>query len=107
MGRNGLLFLLGGNPRTSEDGMKAIQPFDIGKSTDKPPEPKKKQSAWGPVWEAARKLSKNDWLPITVQTIGEANSLYLSAQTHRTLRLETRRRGRTVWIRLVGLIVVK
>lgn len=87
--------------------MKTVQLFDIGKPTNKPPDPKKKQSSWQSVWDAAKKLKNGEWLPVTVESTGDANSLHLAAQTHRTLRLEARRRGKTVWIRLVGIITVK
>ncbi|KKM68376.1 hypothetical protein LCGC14_1461550 [marine sediment metagenome] len=87
--------------------MNIVQPFDIGKPSKEAPAPRGKLASWIPIWEAVKKLGKDKWLPVSVESIQLASSLYLAAKTHRTLKLEARRRGKTVHIKLVGIFVVK
>ena len=87
--------------------MSSGQYFDIGRPSKQAPVPRGKLASWIPVWEAVKKLRKGQWLPVSVDSIQLANSLYMAAKTHRTLKLEASRRGKTVHIKLVGIFVVK
>ena len=54
---------------------------------------------WRPVWDAVVKASP-DWVPVELDTESQAGRLATAAVTHRTLRLEVRKRGRVVHLRL-------
>ena len=55
-----------------------------------------------PIWEAAMKLEKGQWLPVTCATKDETPRLRAAANFHRTLRFTVKVRGVTVFVQFQG-----
>ena len=64
--------------------------------------PARTNQRWGKykeIWNAVLALPNGDWLPVKCDTLKDAKNLYFSAHTHRTLTLQAKQNGVTVYIK--------
>ena len=76
------------------------QIYTIGKPTIDVPDRKRGGQTWQEIWDATKKLQNGQWLPIKFKSTKTADRLCLAARSHRTLRIEVRRRKQFVYLKL-------
>jgi hypothetical protein len=70
-------------------------------AVEKLPSGKGIRDRWLEVWERVLALPKGKWLPVELKNMKETSSIYIGARVRRTPpKLESRRRGLTVYLRV-------